>query len=208
MAADRKPSGIGMQSVDEYANWVEGRIEEAELSGVVLNGHSMGGAITLTLALRQPSWLAGIVLTGTGAKLRVLPQLLQLLSTDYPAAVDLTIRHSFPPMPELPTYKQKLRLNGVRRHILRTPQQVTLGDYEACDHFDVMAQAGNIAVPALCIVGAQDMMTPPKYSEYLHSRIAGSRMEVVEGAGHMMPMEKPEEYNRIVSEFLAGIEVC
>lgn len=194
-----------MMSVDEYANWVEGQIEEASLPGVVLNGHSMGGAITLTLALRQPSWLAGIVLTSTGGRLRVLPQLLQLLSTDYLAAVDLIIKHSFQPMPEPPTYKQKLRLNGVRRHILRTPQQVTLGDYEACDRFDVMAQVEEIAVPTICIVGAQDMMTPPKYSEYLHSRIAGSCMEVVEGAGHMLPMEKPEEYNGKVAAFLATL---
>ncbi len=204
-ALSRVSMGAGMRSVDEYANWVAGYVEEAGLSRVLLNGHSMGGAITLTLALRHPQWLAGIVLTGTGARLRVLPQLLQLLRTNYPAAVDLIVEQSFAPLHKPLTYKQKIRLKGVRRHILRTPQDVTTGDYEACDRFDVMSQVGEIAVPTMCIVGVQDAMTPPKYSEYLYSRIAGSRMEVVEGAGHMLPLEKPEEYNRRVAEFLASL---
>ena len=50
-------------------------VESAGLRDVVLNGHSMGGAITLMLALQRPDWLRGIVLTGTGARLRVSPQL-------------------------------------------------------------------------------------------------------------------------------------
>jgi pimeloyl-ACP methyl ester carboxylesterase len=48
-------------------------------------------------------------------------------------------------------------------------------------------------------------MTPPRYSEYLHSKIAGSRLEVIEGAGHMLPMEQPEEYNRRVAAFVGGL---
>lgn len=199
------PKNAGLRSVDEYASWVAGRVEEEGLSRVVLNGHSMGGAITLTLALQHPVWLAGIVLTGTGARLRVLSSLQQLLRTDYSAAVDLIIHQSFAPVPEPLTYKQKLKLNGARRHLLRTPQYVTAGDYEACDRFDVMQQIGDIAVPTLCIVGAQDTMTPLKYSEYLHSRIAGSRLAVIEGAGHMLPLEQPEQYNLHVADFLATL---
>jgi len=165
----------------------------------------MGGSIALTLALRHPSWLAGLVLTGTGARLRVSPRLLELLRTDYPAAVDMIVRESLPPMPEPLTYKQKIRLNGLRRHILRAPQAVTLADYEACDRFDLMSRVGEIDVPTLCIVGAQDSMTPPRYSQYLHDHINGSHLERVEGAGHMLPLEKPEEYNERVLTFLGEI---
>jgi pimeloyl-ACP methyl ester carboxylesterase len=165
----------------------------------------MGGAIALTLALRHPAWLAGLVLTGTGARLRVSPRLLELLRTDYPAAVEMIVRESLPPMSGPLTYKQKIRLNGLRRHILRTPQAVTLADYEACDRFDVMPRVGEIDVPTLCIVGTQDSMTPPKYSHYLHDHINGSRLEIIEGAGHMLPLEKPEEYNKRVLIFLGQI---
>ena len=159
----------------------------------------------MTLALRHPPWLAGLVLTGTGARLRVSSRLLELLHTDYPAAVAMIVRESLPPMSEPLTYKQKIRLSGISRHILRTPQSVTLADYETCDRFDVMPEVGEIDVPTLCIVGALDSMTPPKYSHYLHSHIDNSRLEIIEGAGHMLPLEKPEEYNERVLKFLGDI---
>ena len=65
-----------------------------------------------------------------------------------------------------------------------------------------MERTGEIKLPALCMVGREDKMTPVKYSEYLHSAIEGSQLEVIEGAGHMLPIEKPEEYNRRVAAFL------
>jgi pimeloyl-ACP methyl ester carboxylesterase len=188
--------------VEEYADCVASYIESERLESVVLNGHSMGGAIALTLALRKAAWLRGMVLTGTGARLRVVPRLLELLRTDYPAAVEHIVEQSFA-QPSTPlTYAQRIRINGARRLLLRTPQAVTLADYEACDRFDAMARLGELDLPTLCIVGAKDLMTPPKYSEYLHKQIRGSQLEIVEGAGHMLPVEKPDEYNRRVAEFL------
>jgi pimeloyl-ACP methyl ester carboxylesterase len=200
----RDPSEAGkpMSTVEEYARWVVRYIEDTQLEAVVLNGHSMGGAITLTIALGRPQWLKGLVLTGTGARLRVLPRLLELLRTDYEAAVDLIVDLSFAPPAGRLTYAQQARRNGVRRQLLRTPQAVTLADYEACDRFDVMSKVSQIEVPTLCIVGSQDAMTPPRYSEYLHRQIESSRLEIIEGAGHMLPMEKPQEYNNTLSEFV------
>jgi pimeloyl-ACP methyl ester carboxylesterase len=165
----------------------------------------MGGAIALTLALREPGWLRGIVLTGTGARLRVSPQLLELLCTDYPAAIDFIIEHSFANAREPLSYAQKVRLNGTRRQLEHTPQAVTLDDYEACDRFDVMHRVGEIGVPALCVVGAQDEMTPPRYSEYLALHIPAARFVVIEGAGHMLPLERPAEYNTALAEFLGSL---
>jgi pimeloyl-ACP methyl ester carboxylesterase len=181
---------------------VKSYIESAGLRNVVLNGHSMGGAITLTLALQRPKWLHSVILTGTGARLRVSPLLLELLRSDYPAAVERIVKESFASTNEPLSYARKVRMNGTRRQLLRTPQEVTLADYEACDRFDVMERVGEIKLPTLCIVGAQDKMTPVKYSEYLHGAIEGSQLEVIEGAGHMLPIERPEEYNSKVAAFL------
>jgi pimeloyl-ACP methyl ester carboxylesterase len=201
----RQATGEGPGSIEEYAGWVERYVRAAGPGRVVLNGHSMGGVIALTLALREPGWLRGLVLTGTGARLRVSPRLLALLRTDYPAAIDFIIEHSFANASEPLSYAQKVRLNGTRRQLERTPQAVTLGDYEACDRFDVMDKVGAIRVPALCIVGAQDEMTPPRYSKYLASQIPGARLVVIEGAGHMLPLERPAEYSTALAEFLGSI---
>jgi pimeloyl-ACP methyl ester carboxylesterase len=191
--------------IARYAGWVADYVERARLADVVLNGHSMGGAITLTLALERPPWLRAIVLTGTGARLRVSPRLLDLLRTDYPAAVDAIIESSFAPATTSLNYTQKVRRNGTRRQMLRTPREVALADYEACDGFDIMERVGEIRLPALCIVGDQDAMTPVKYSNYLHKSIYGSLLEVVKGAGHMMPLEKLDEYNHRLSDFVGSL---
>ena len=54
-------------------------------------------------------------------------------------------------------YAQKVRRNGTRRQMLRTPREVALADYEACDDFDIMERVGEIRLPALCIVGIRTL---------------------------------------------------
>jgi 3-oxoadipate enol-lactonase len=63
-----------------------------------------------------------------------------------------------------------------------------------------------IAVPTLVIVGDEDKPTPPALSEALAHGIAGAKLEVIEGAGHITNAEKPAEFNRLVDAFLVGIE--
>jgi pimeloyl-ACP methyl ester carboxylesterase len=196
--------------IEWYADRVEEYITGAgagmEHSSVVLDGHSMGGAVALTLALRHPGWLKALVLTGTGARLPVAPRILELLRTDYAAAVDLIIEMSFAARPSQPlTYSQKIRRNGARRQMLRVPQEVTLADYRACERFDITSRVAAIGVPALIIAGSEDRMVSPAHSLYLHEQIRGSRLVMIEGAGHMLPLERPEEYNQRVAEFVAAI---
>lgn len=204
-AARDTSRGEGKQSIEEYADWVERYVNIAKLGGVVLVGHSMGGAIALSLALRHPTWLSALVLTNTGARLSVLPELLDALRKDYPAAVDMIVDLGFAPQQEPLTYKQRLRRNGIRRTLLRTPQPVTLGDYEAATHFDVTRQLGEIHIPTLCIAGAEDRLVPSLYSEHLHSGLKNSQLKIIEGAGHMLPLEKPAEYNSAVEQFASSV---
>ena len=55
--------------------------------------------------------------------------------------------------------------------MLKINPEVTYGDFIACDRFDRMKEVEGIHCPTLILCGADDRLTPPKYSQYLHERI-------------------------------------
>ena len=61
-----------------------------------------------------------------------------------------------------------------------------------------------VAVPTLVIVGEHDLLSPPSIAEALAAQIPGSRLVVLEGAGHMSSMERPAEFNETLRSFLAA----
>jgi len=61
-------------------------------------------------------------------------------------------------------------------------------------------------VPTLIVVGSDDEFTPVSDAELMHRGIPGSRLEVIAGTGHMPNVERPEEFNRILGEFLDSLE--
>jgi pimeloyl-ACP methyl ester carboxylesterase len=69
----------------------------------------------------------------------------------------------------------------------------------AADLRDVLPQ---VAVPTLVIHGREDRRSPLSVSEALHAGIPDSRLAVVEGAGHLTNLEAPDEFNRLLREFL------
>jgi len=187
--------GSGFRRVEAYGEWLRDTSRAQSWPPVLLAGHSMGGAIALWYALSHPRDLAGIALIATGGRLRVHPETLVLLRSDYPAAVDRILGMS---LAEHPKPRLAARL---REAMLAVPQDVTLGDFEACDAFDVLGRLEDIRLPALVIVGRDDRVTPPKYAEYLHAHIPGSRLVVIDGAGHGVHLERPREVNHAIREF-------
>lgn len=64
-----------------------------------------------------------------------------------------------------------------------------------------------IIAPTLIIVGSADALTPVADAELLHREIGGSRLHIIEGAGHVSNMDRPEEFNRALTKFLNDVEV-
>ena len=187
--------GSGRQTVDAYADFVESLVDALELESVIAVGHSMGGAIVQTLGLRRSPWLRKMVLVGTGARLRVIDEILQLVETDYPTAVDLICGRAFGPSISDAARRQ------YRENLMRTSPQVTRDDFRACNRFDVMDKVSALRVPTLIISGSEDSLTPPKYGNYLQDCIRGSVHTILSGAGHMAALEKPEAFIKALSAF-------
>lgn len=192
-----RSTGDGRTSVADYAGVLDAFVTALGLEKVILMGHSIGGAIAMTSALRSPAWLTGLILVGTGARLRVTRSILDGLLSDFDAAVDIICGLLFgPSAPES-------LMDLVRQDMRATSPRVIHGDFSACDRFDIMDRIGEIRYPCLIVSGARDMLTPPKYGEYLSKRIAGARHVVIEGAGHMIAQERPAEFLRAVSDFIS-----
>jgi pimeloyl-ACP methyl ester carboxylesterase len=62
-----------------------------------------------------------------------------------------------------------------------------------------------ISVPTLLIVGGEDVITPPSEAKAMRERIEGSRLVIIEGAGHVSNLERPEEFGRALEEFLEAL---
>ena len=75
----------------------------------------------------------------------------------------------------------------------------------ACNNLDLTQELGKIRVPTLVICGAEDKMTPPDCSRQLAASISGAKLEIIEGAGHMVMMERPAEINISLEKFAESI---
>ena len=170
--------------------------DELHLDHPVIAGHSLGGAIALMMGLEYGPELSGLILISTGARLRVRPDLLEAART----------------APQIAT--SQLKNLGVASTTINTlpaaliNEQVTPGpnvlyrDLTACNAFDCMPRIQEIHLPVLVICGADDCLTPVKYSQYLYDKIGGSTLYIIPDAGHYVMREQPEVVNRTIEQWM------
>lgn len=194
-----RSEGPGRDSITAYGDWLVALLDGIGEDQAVLVGHSMGGAIVMDVALRHAARVAGLGLIATGARLRVVPAIFDGIRQDPEAAVRLICDFAFGPE----TPPEMVRLG--RRQMGAIPPDVIYGDFAACDAFNVMDRLGEIAVPALVLCGTQDHLTPSKYSVYLRDHVARAALHLVEGAGHMVMVERPEAVVEAISSFLDNL---
>ena len=172
-----------------------------DLRGLFLVGHSMGGAIVQTLAITHPEVIRGIVLVGTGARLKVLPAVLNGIKDKFEETVKKIVRFAF--SRKAP---RELIEAGIE-HLMKCRPRVLYADFLACDRFDLMKEVSKIDLPTLIVCGEEDEMTPVKYSEFLHHHIRSSKLEVLPDAGHMVMMEIPRGLQPEGEGFYSGCPV-
>jgi pimeloyl-ACP methyl ester carboxylesterase len=188
-----RDGGPGMDSIEGYGRWVADRLAGQP---AVVGGSSMGGAIALWLALERPALVDGLVLIGTGGRLRVDPAIFDLLAGDHREACMVLARRQLREGAARATVERSAEVMG------QVPAAVTAGDYGACDRFDVLDRLGEITPPALVLVGQEDRMTPPRYAERLAADIPDARLVVIPRAGHLPMVERPVETAAAISAFL------
>ena len=188
--------GDGCGSVEEYGDAAYGAMMGSGSTGYYVAGHSLGGAIAMFLALSHPDAVKGIILIGTGARLRVLPRILEGILKEKERTLQDINALSFSKSAPAATREEALKEMAASR------PEVIHKDFTACDRFDIMDSVGSIRVPALILCGEDDTLTPVRYSLFLKEKIAGSELTFIKGAGHMVMIEKPDEVNKAIEAFI------
>lgn len=196
-----KSGGRGFQSISRIAEAVLEWLEAVGIHSAVFAGHSMGGAIAQTLALDHAEHVLGLALISSAARLSVNPVLLDETAheTTYLNALGKIIAWSF--SPQAP---ENLKALVVKR-LEQTRPSVLHSDFLACDAYDETSRITQITHPTLVICGAEDRMTPVRNSYFLADSLPNAQLTIVDGAGHLVMIERPAEVASALARFLAGI---
>lgn len=191
-----------MDSISAYATWLGRNIRRNGPDPVVLVGHSMGSLVALETAARNQDMVAGLILVGVAAEMSVHPGLLASAKEKDPAAAAMVIKWNLPRVSNYGRPKKWI-LSLTDEFIKTASNGVMANDLTACDTYGgAIEMAERVRCPALLLLGEKDRMTPPAEARPLAAALSDARIVVVEKAGHMLPMENPEEVNEAINLFL------
>lgn len=196
--------GQGEKDVRRYGDWIKKMLAALGWGKAVLAGHSLGSAVALRSALDFPDDLAGIVCVGGGMTMPVNSLFLDFLQTNPPSIpaeiVDLICKFSL-------AKENRARLSAsLQMSVAQANVDVMYGDLFACNALDIMQEASSISLPVLIVCGAEDKMTPPDLSRALAATITGAKLVLMEGAGHMVMLEQPLEFNAALKDFVSELQ--
>lgn len=168
-------------------------------------GCSLGGMVAQQLALDYPLAVASLVLVDTlcGAPAgfeEVVREALQFIeNNDMATVARARITNAFSDSVD------PVMRDHVIDRVARNDKAAYVRTARATFGFTVRERLGEIAAPTLVIVGEEDRVTPPPLSEELARSIPGARLARIPKAGHISNMERPQEFNRRLSDFLDSL---
>jgi pimeloyl-ACP methyl ester carboxylesterase len=203
----RSHEASGAFSLEDLADVVHGLLQELNAVPSALAGLSMGGYVALAYAKKYPSDLAALILIDTRAEADT-PDSKQarqrMIALAQSAGSDAVAAQMLPKMLAPGAEQHRPALAETLRDIMRQCPAETIAHALAAmrDRPDQTANLPSIAVPTLIIVGEDDAITPPAVAEAMHRAIPRSQLVIIRGAGHMSPMEQPQQVSDAIDRFL------
>ena len=207
----RSAGGDAPPTIDAYADDLACVLDALGIEQAVVGGLSMGGYVALAFWRRHRARVRALVLADTRAgadddagraRRRELMALVRaegagtIAERMIEGMVGRSTRRRAPELVE-----------DVRRMLARQPTDGIVRALQAMhDRPDSAPTLATIDVPTLVLVGDEDVVTPVDEARRLHAGIAGSRLAVIEGAGHVSTLERPGAANHLLREFLLALD--
>ncbi|GHF01446.1 alpha/beta hydrolase [Amycolatopsis deserti] len=200
----------GKTPLEVFARDLETLLDRLGVGEFVLGGLSMGGQIVMECHRLFPDRIRALVLADTSPRAetdagkRNRTEMAERLLREglRPYADEVLTKMVAPAnvaaMPDLAEHVHRM----MRETSPEGAAAALRGRAERPDYVPTLA---GIRVPTLVVVGDQDEYTPVAEAEFLHARIAGAELAVIEGAAHMPNLERSTEFNAVLADFLAKL---
>jgi pimeloyl-ACP methyl ester carboxylesterase len=199
-------------TIADMADDVAGLLDALDIHSTHLLGLSMGSMIGMEFALRHADRLDQLVLAGPGAapaRSAIDPiSIWNWVKANDPNG-EVFGGQQFTWLFSTAFLRNQAAVQDTIALLASNPNPVEAEAYDrqaqAYLHFDALDRLGGIKAPTLVIVGEQDLLTPPWIAYEVADGIPGAQFKIVTGDGssHLVPLERPDDFNHLVMDFLA-----
>ena len=191
--------------LDDYADDLNEIINELDLEKPIAIGLSMGSYIALKTAEKYPTTLSRIVLLGTRGQGEI--SLMQKAAEENNGNADIDLKE-MGRLISRRVYAPDTTPEDVANFYKENRSEVELTNderkniYASLSHYDMVSDADKVQIPVLILVGEHDGINPPEESVKVNEMLPTSKLEIIEGAGHIAYLEKKNEVIDLIDSFI------
>ncbi len=208
-STDPRAEGVD-PTIDDYAEDVATLVREVAGGPVVLGGLSLGGYVALAVMRRTPALVRALILADTRAAADSLEgraarkAMLTVLEHDGPQGV---AREMMPRLIGSTTREQNGDVEETVRLLIKRQSPVAIRDaiVRMMERPDSTSLLPTLHVPALVVVGEEDVLTPPAESEALAAALPNASLVRIAGAGHLPNLEQGNAFEASIEGFLSTL---
>lgn len=180
-------------SIAMLSDDLAGLMGHLKIKNAVICGISVGGMIAQCLTCSNPELVKALILCDTTPKIGNAEMWSERIADidrkGLSALSDMILERWFSAKFRI---ERADELEQWRQMLTQTPKAGYLAICNALKNADLTDDIKSISCPTLCMVGDEDLSTPPQAVQLMASMINGSRFEIIEGAGHLPCIEKPD----------------
>jgi 3-oxoadipate enol-lactonase len=204
---DGTPAATAATSVDDFAGDLVDLLDGLHVGEAVIGGLSMGGYIAFALFRHAARYFRGMVLADTrapGDPPQAAEGRQRMLKAVRERGAVAAAEEMLPRLVcDATRANQPAVVDALYEMMVGNPGETVAGALLALmNRPDATPLLPSIHCPALIVVGDQDAITPPSFSEEMQRGIPGAELVVIPEAGHMSNMEQPAAFNAALGRFL------